>query len=266
LKRVSASAYSDLRRCPYRYFALQMLGLREADEMEVELDKRDFGLWLHAVLKHFHDQLKDLGHADAATLLSLLDAAAQQTTQTQGLAEDEFLPFMAAWPGVRDGYLVWLQKHQTEGARFDVAEQWLEQALGPLTLVGRVDRIDKTHAPGFGGDGENVALVIDYKTESLGVTKDRIKTPLEDTQLAFYAALLPHDTLRAAYVNLGEKTGTVLVEQDDVVHVRDALVEGLLHDMGRIAEGALLPALGEGTACEFCAARGLCRKDFWSFS
>ena len=266
LQRVSASAYSDLRRCPYRYFALQLLGLKEADEMEADLDKRDFGLWLHAVLKQFHDQLQDLASADAATLLSLLDAAADQTTQSQGLAEDEFLPFMAAWPGVRDGYLVWLQKHQTEGARFDVAEQWLELALGPLTLVGRVDRIDKMHAPGSGHDVQDVALVIDYKTESLGVTRDRIKTPLEDTQLAFYAALLPHDTLRAAYVNVGEKTGTALVEQADVVHVRDALVEGLLHDMERIAEGALLPALGEGTACEFCAARGLCRKDFWRLS
>jgi ATP-dependent helicase/nuclease subunit B len=25
-----------------------------------------------------------------------------------------------------------------------------------------------------------------------------------------------------------------------------------------------LPALGEGMACEYCAARGLCRKDFWA--
>lgn len=266
LQRVSASAYSDLRRCPYRYFALQLLGLKETDELETELDKRDFGLWLHAVLKQFHDQLKDVASADAATLLSLLDAAADQTTQLQGLAEDEFLPFMAAWPGVRDGYLAWLEKHQAEGARFEVAEQWLEQALGPLTLVGRVDRIDKVHTPGLGSDGQDVALVLDYKTESLGVTRDRVKTPLEDTQLAFYAALLPHDTLRAAYVNVGEKSGTEKVEQKEIVRVRDALVEGLLHDMDRIADGALLPALGEGTACEFCAARGLCRKDFWGLS
>ena len=38
----------------------------------------------------------------------------------------------------------------------------------------------------------------------------------------------------------------------------------ILSDMARIAEGAPLPALGEGKACEYCAARGLCRKDFWS--
>jgi ATP-dependent helicase/nuclease subunit B len=33
--------------------------------------------------------------------------------------------------------------------------------------------------------------------------------------------------------------------------------------MTRIAEGHSMAALGEGKACEFCAARGLCRKDFW---
>ena len=28
--------------------------------------------------------------------------------------------------------------------------------------------------------------------------------------------------------------------------------------------GAAMPALGEGQVCETCAARGLCRKDFWN--
>ena len=25
-----------------------------------------------------------------------------------------------------------------------------------------------------------------------------------------------------------------------------------------------MPALGEGAVCDYCAARGLCRKDFWN--
>jgi ATP-dependent helicase/nuclease subunit B len=53
------------------------------------------------------------------------------------------------------------------------------------------------------------------------------------------------------------------VEQRNVVPARDLLVQGILHDMQAIADGAALPALGEGSACDFCAARGLCRKDFW---
>jgi ATP-dependent helicase/nuclease subunit B len=177
------------------------------------------------------------------------------------LAEDEFLPFMAAWPQVRDGYLDWLFKHEAAGARFDEAEAWLEQPLGPLTLVGRIDRMDQVAASDEAPAG---LMVIDYKTEPVGVTRDRIKNPFEDTQLAFYAALLPHDTLRAAYVNVGERDGTQRFEQKEVVAVRDALIEGIVHDMAQIANGAPLPAMGEASACEFCAARGLCRKDFWT--
>jgi ATP-dependent helicase/nuclease subunit B len=48
-----------------------------------------------------------------------------------------------------------------------------------------------------------------------------------------------------------------------VVGARDTLVAGLIDDFARIAGGATLPALGEGAVCEYCAARGLCRKDFW---
>ena len=46
--KLSASSYEDLRRCPYRFFAMRMLGLKEAEEIEAEVDKRDFGTWLTA--------------------------------------------------------------------------------------------------------------------------------------------------------------------------------------------------------------------------
>ena len=42
------------------------------------------------------------------------------------------------------------------------------------------------------------------------------------------------------------------------------LLAGIAHDLQRIGQGQALAALGEGTACEYCAARGLCRKDFWA--
>jgi ATP-dependent helicase/nuclease subunit B len=253
--RLSASAYQDLRHCPYRFFALRLLGLQQAEEIEGELDKRDFGLWLHAVLKAFHEQLKTADGADLALRRTLLDAAAHGVSEAMRLAQDEFLPFQAAWPRVREGYLAWLAKHEAAGLRYAQGERWAEQPLGVLTLVGRLDRVDRLD----GGD----VMVIDYKTEPAAVTRKRISAPLEDTQLAFYAALLPQDTLRAAYVNVGEREGTDDFELEDVVAVRDALLAGIAGDLQRIAAGAPLPALGDGDVCEHCAARGLCRKDFW---
>ena len=254
--RLSASAYGDLRACPYRFFALRQLGLQDVDELETEVDKRDFGLWLHAVLRQFHEALQAEPTDDATARRLLLDQAAQDTTRERGLDDGDFLPFAAVWPAVRDGYLAWLAEHDATGARFERAESDGLTPLGAWTLHGRLDRVDRAK------DGQ--LLVIDYKTESRQRTADRIKDPDEDTQLAFYAALLPEDTLRAAYLNVGERDGTKLVEQPDVTALRDRLIEGIQHDLTHIAEGHALPALGEGSACDWCSARGLCRRDSWA--
>lgn len=255
LARLSASAYEDLRRCPYRFFALRQLGLQETEELESELGKRDFGNWLHSTLRYFHETLKVAPSHDLYARVAMINIASEQATQALGLTGSEFLPFAAAWPGVRDGYLAWLADHEASGAIFEAAESWREMPLGALTLVGKLDRIDRQ------ADGHT--LLIDYKTEPRGTTAERIKGAQEDTQLAFYAALMPDDTLAAAYVNLGEKEPTKTYAQPDIVELRDALIDGILSDLTRIAGGAALPALGEGKACEYCAARGLCRKDFW---
>ncbi len=253
--KLSSSSYEDLRRCPYRFFGLRQLKLQDTDEMDQALSKRDFGNWLHWVLHHFHLELNKAPALDTPTRVALLNRASEQATETLGLSPSEFLPFAASWPRVRSGYMDWLTEHEASGAIFHEGEAWKELPLGPLTLVGKIDRID-TLANGH-------AWVMDYKTENRSTTLQRVKTALEDTQLAFYAALLPDDQLAAAYVNVGEKDGTKTIAQTDVVDLRDHLIEGIATDMARISAGSPLPALGEGNACEFCAARGLCRKDFW---
>jgi ATP-dependent helicase/nuclease subunit B len=260
ITRLSSSAYEDLRRCPYRFFALRQLRLQESDELDVELGKRDFGNWLHTTLKIFHDTLnleqKEAKTHDRQAQAAMINRASEQATQALGLSPSEFLPFAASWPRVRTGYLQWLAEHQASGATFTEAEAWKEMQFGALTLIGKIDRIDKK------ADGH--ALVIDYKTEGRNTTAERVKPDSEDTQLAFYAALLHDDTLDGAYVNVGEKDATKSYSPPDFADLRDQLIAAAMDDMARIGQGAALPALGEGKACDFCAARGLCRKDFWS--
>lgn len=256
VQRLSATAYEDLRRCPYRFFALRQLRLQAQDELDTELDKRDFGNWLHHLLKLFHVNLQGAGAVDDLAREAMLNAAAQQATRDLALSDSEFLPFAAAWPRVRGGYLAWLAAHEASGATFQEAESARETRLGSLTLIGKIDRIDRL------ADGS--ALVIDYKTEAPASTAQRLRAALEDTQLAFYAALLSDDSLAAAYLNLSEKEGCKAYVQSDIVALRDELLEGIATDLARIGQGAALWALGAGKACEFCAARGLCRKDFWT--
>jgi ATP-dependent helicase/nuclease subunit B len=256
IRQLSASAYEDLRRCPYRFFSLRLLGLQEADEIDAEIDKREFGSWLHQVLRRFHESLARVDTTDRTVRLALLDDAATATTQALRLEPGEFLPFSAAWPQVREGYLTWLAEHEAQGAVFEEAESERVTTLGNVRLVGRIDRIDRMP--------DGALMVMDYKTEAAAATGERVSDAAEDTQLAFYAALMASDTLRAAYVNVGERGKTATVEQVAVLQARDLLTLGISDDLQRIGDGATLEALGEGRVCDYCAARGLCRRDFWA--
>ena len=262
---LSASSYSDLRTCPYRFFALRLLGLQDAPELDSQVDKRDFGSWLHSVLAEFHVRRKagDQTQSDAA----LLD----QCAHDKRLQDAGFVPFAAAWPQVRQSYLLWLGQHEAEGWQFDQAEleRSLPYAVGDavgasgvqpkVQLKGRLDRVDRLSR----GPEAGTAYVLDYKTESVQTSKDRVKNPHEDTQLAFYAALLGEDDIHAAYVNLAERTCS-LTQQTQIMDARDALLGGIDADVARIHAGHAMPALGEGAACDYCAAHGLCRKDMWT--
>jgi ATP-dependent helicase/nuclease subunit B len=42
------------------------------------------------------------------------------------------------------------------------------------------------------------------------------------------------------------------------------LVAGIADELQRLREGAAMPPLGEGSACDYCEARGLCRRDHWT--
>jgi ATP-dependent helicase/nuclease subunit B len=212
---------------------------------------------VHEVLRRFHETLRDDLAAQSLARAALLDRIAQEAARDLALPESEFLPFEAAWPQVREGYLEALAKFEAQNqARFEQAETDLEADLGSVRIFGRIDRIDRLP------DGRR--MVMDYKTGNPKGILARVKLPLEDTQLAFYAALLGDDDLRAAYVSVGERGESRVVEQPEVLAARDALVPGLVDDLRRIGEGVPLQALGEGQACEHCAARGLCRKDFWA--
>lgn len=251
---LSASAYEDLRRCPYRFFALRQLGLKEAEELDTEVDKRDFGNWVHQVLKDFHEALRDHGEP-AEGRAALLDRIAREALAGLRLEDGEFLPFEAGWPGVRDAYLEWLRGHEAGGARFEQAESEHRVQLGGVTLFGRIDRVDAT---------PQGRLVVDYKTEGESATRDRVKEPTEDTQLAFYAALVGGDDVAAAYLNINERGRIAEVPNAEVLAARDLMRAAIATELARIAAGEALPALGEGYACEYCGARGLCRKDSWS--
>jgi len=109
--------------------------------------------------------------------------------------------------------------------------------------------------------------VIDYKTGAAQQLKNKVAEPLEDTQLAFYAALLRAQgggPISAAYVALDDRDAPVVIEHPEVEATAQAMLAGLGLELARLRAGAPLAALGEGRVCEVCEARGLCRRDHWA--
>ncbi|MEP7296207.1 MAG: PD-(D/E)XK nuclease family protein [Burkholderiales bacterium] len=262
--RLSASACEALRACPYRFFALNMLRLREDDELNRELEKRDYGTWLHAVLFEFHStrEAPSASAVETARLLQLAEAR----RETDGVAPADFLPFAASFASFAPRYIDWLHERDAAGARWQRGE--LDLTIAPVELEGTemrgvIDRIDAVQL-----DGRPAIQTIDYKTGGVASLKEKVREPLEDTQLAYYTVLMRTQTdlpLSACYLAVDSPKAVDLeIPHPNVEDSAETLLAGLADDLRRLRAGAGLPALGVGRTCEFCAARGVCRRDHWS--
>jgi ATP-dependent helicase/nuclease subunit B len=260
--KVSASGVEALRACPYRFFARSVLRLSEAEELEADPGKRDFGSLLHDALHRFHDAAVD-GESAEQQFRRLL-ATAREVAQDARLDGPAMLPFAAGLADFAERYLLWHAAREADGWRYEAGEVDITvdaEGIPGLQLRGRIDRIDRLR----GGSRE----VIDYKTGGVAGLQEKVRVPLEDTQLAFYAAqlMLAGDTsteLSAAYLALDDREGIKTVPHPDVKDSAVELLRGLARDWQRLRDGQPLLALGEGAVCDTCEARGLCRRDHWA--
>jgi ATP-dependent helicase/nuclease subunit B len=265
--QLSASSLEMLRQCPYRFFAMHMLRLRPSDELDEAMAKRDYGTWLHQVLLRFHQKRAQSAFADVAVEARTLQTMANEVLLDQGFDEAEFLPYAATFRRLIPRYLSWLHERDAQGALWLDGERALRAepaAWKGTAMVGEIDRVDSVHDEHAGP----VIQLIDYKTGSAADLRKKLKQPTEDTQLAFYAALMAEQsqaigTLAAAYMALDDSETIHVLNHPDVERSAEQLLSGVAQDLERIRAGTPLPALGEGAVCETCEARGLCRRDQW---
>jgi ATP-dependent helicase/nuclease subunit B len=248
-RRYSPTAYQTLLDCPYRFFVKSVLGIRELDEADDALDKSDYGNAMHRILKAFHDSAPPPERDAALARLGELSAA-----EFAALPAWTAAAWRSRWEKIQPAYIdAWLD-WVGEGWRYqsgetDFAVPYTIAGLGEVTLHGQVDRVDKK--------GDALA-VIDYKTGAAQGLKKKLKTPDEAIQLPFYAWLCD---AAAAYLPINEIPVAPL-ELDGETDV-DAISRRLPELLEAIAAGAALPAGGIDAVCQFCEARGLCRKGMW---
>jgi ATP-dependent helicase/nuclease subunit B len=272
-QRLSATAYQDLVDCPYRFFALRVLGLREAERLRPVPDKRDLGKVLHRALYEFHrDQAGAMrgvpGRADsvageAEALRSTIDAVFAPLLRQQ----PALIAYRQRLRQLVPGFLQWLGDDRRAGWRWSDGEAVLERPLlldGPdaVTLFGRVDRIDA---------GPAGVRILDYKARDAGTLRRAQKDPGEAVQLLFYGLLLDPPAAEAAYLSLqpprdagDPAAGVATVVPAPAPFAQNVAQLGarIAQDLRRISGGAALPANGAESVCRRCELRSLCRHGF----
>jgi ATP-dependent helicase/nuclease subunit B len=257
--RVSASGYASLVACPYQFFARRVLGLAEAEEVREELEKRDYGDFVHRILNRFHARHARLeGQAEAVLTDEL---AAITAAEFKAVTDKRFLDqaWPARWRSRIPSYIAWQLGREKDGWHYAGGELERETRLAlddgaGLTLHGRLDRLD------YGG-GEAQA-VLDYKAQRRKKLADRAGDA-DDVQLAAYALLQGEAVTDAAYVALDEEK-VAAVALSDPQRAARAQQERLVRAFSALRAGAAMPAHGIDSVCAWCEMRGLCRKDYRS--
>jgi DNA helicase-2/ATP-dependent DNA helicase PcrA len=174
---LSASDIDLYRTCPLKYKFARVFAIPQ----EPTINQR-FGILIHQVLERFHTEAlraealaeasgrpRDVRSGAAGSLdrlLSLFEAGWRRTGF--GSSDDELQ--------YRDRAVAALARYHERSSRSDSRPVWLERsfsfAIGPHSLRGRVDRVDRLPEGGY--------ELIDYKTGERRTGSD------EDVQLALY--------------------------------------------------------------------------------
>ncbi|MCU1463608.1 MAG: hypothetical protein JWO37_3683, partial [Acidimicrobiales bacterium] len=239
--RLSASALETYDECPLRYSYEYVLGVRSESGTAAEL-----GSLTHDILETFLDPAR--AGERPHTRDALFELAAEKWTD--GIAR--YAPQREqAWRDLGEMLELWWE-HEGEGPRApDVAavEHQFAVAVGPHTLRGKIDRVDRV----AGG-----IRIIDYKTGTSEVGEDDIP---DDIQLAVYhlaavrdpelVALGPPKRLELMYLRKMKRVEQPITE--DHVEVTEARI---LETAAKILGESFEPVAGRH--CDYCGFQRVC--------
>ena len=250
---VSISGYNSLVACPYQFYARHILRLNELDEVQEGIEKRDYGERVHNILQRFHECYAQVSEHPAAELETALRQISEEVFAD--LLQQDFAAraWLARWFTSLPAYIAWQMENEVQGWRYAESESEFNWPLEGVRLRGRIDRLDVK--------GEE-KRVLDYKTQSEQVLRNKLREPGEDVQLACYA--YAHEAADAAFVSIENGKVKLVEPKQDVPQLAQLNAERLVQMMANIRAGALLPANGIDAVCGYCEMRGLCRKGEWT--
>jgi len=288
---MSPSAYKALRDCPYRYYVRSLLGLRRLKGFEEGFDASLAGQTLHKILRNFYHAMKTEEQNLSSLILSNvglrrawmkehLITISEQVFKRLVEGDGRVLGILRDWQKQIPSFIEWQLGRERQGWQFHDAEVKVGFDL-PFTdqngiqrqirIEGYADRFD------VNTNDKNSASVIDYKNQNINKVESRAETVLDDPQLLIYArAANESGQLHGRAVNHAEWVALkadINKEGDDTA--RSVAIENMPEAMtqfsGQITEdvkalwsGKKIKAFAPDSICQYCEARGICRKGMWS--
>jgi ATP-dependent helicase/nuclease subunit B len=260
--RISASGYNALLSCPYQFHARYVLGLGELDDVQEEIEKRDYGELVHDILTRFHKAHPRVSALNRDAARSELEALSRETFADLVARNYLARAWLARWLALVPEYLEWQVRREKDGWSWHAGEESRHiEIVTPegrrFVLHGRLDRVDM--------NAEGDFSVIDYKTQRPEVLKRKLESVGEDVQLPVYALLWGGPVAAALFLSVerggGVKEvplGTELAQLADATRVRlGTMVDALYNASPLVAQGI-------DAVCQYCEVRGLCRRNYWT--
>jgi len=263
---LSARSHQRLIDCPYQFYATDVLGLVSLEAVREEVGRADYGERIHRILQAFHHGVSGLPGPWSGPLDEVTRPAAEALLHdiTRAAFADDVTRWFSArswlyrWEAIIPAYLDWQQARMRDAWHAEASELRLAHTLAErpgLSLIGRIDRLDR------GPPGQSL---IDYKT---GQLPDLAAVEAgEEVQLPFYTLLVDGAVEEIRYVGLHNEG------IDDSRRLAGARLQTLRHRLrvrliellGKMEQGASLPAWGDEETCGYCAMEGICRKQMWT--
>lgn len=254
---ISAVGFNYLMQCPYQFYARFGLGLAELDEIKQDMEKKDYGLYVHDILNRFHTEFPQVSCKPREDMNAALRAISEKIFAPAVALNFNARAWALRWLALIPSYIDWQYAREAEGWQWhggEVAKELkLSTGVGDVTLRGRIDRVDRR--------GEEYA-VLDYKTQDKDKLNKLLKPAAEEMPLIVYSLLWDQPVVEAAYICVDENTQFLPYREDLRGHAERSkqLLSELFYAMH---SGATLPAHGIDTVCSYCEMEGLCRKGFW---
>ena len=287
---MSPSAYKALRDCPYRYYVRSLLGLRKLKGFEEGFDASLAGQTLHKILRNFYHAMKSEAQKSASPITTdpglrrawmqdQLTLISEQVFKRLIEGDARVLGVLRDWQKQIPSFIQWQLDREAQGWQFYDAEVKVGFDLPfsdvdgnerHIRIEGYADRFDVSiHEP-------KAASVIDYKNQSLTKVEWRSEVVLDDPQLLIYArASNESNKIPGRAVNAAEwvalkadvkkdgneaERSVVIAEMPELMQ---AFSEQITEDVQSLWSGKPLKAFAPDSVCQYCEARGICRKGMW---